>query len=1024
MEPGFLLRDRYRIERPLGEGRQGRIFIAEDLSANGIRVAVKCLSLADLGGDWKVLELFERECAVLATLDHPGIPRYVDAFVDREAARFVLVQEFVAGRDLEALVREGGALDEPRLRAIASELLGILSYLHHRNPPVIHRDIKPSNVLVTDGGTAKVVDFGAVQIMSPESRGSTVVGTFGYMAPEQFMGRTVPASDLYALGASLVFAATACHPSELPTDGLRLTFREKAKLSAEFATFLDRLLEPNPSARLTTAEDARVALAKRQGRAMAPWLLGGTGLASILGLGVLLLTRTHATRLTPLVAANPPQPSAAPAVQAEPPHPPPVGSADLWVEKAHAAEKDADWRKAAAYYALARTAEDRADARWGAALTGTRGPFLRWAARADSTDDPHTGVSTVALSQDGKTIATAVSSKEHTWNSMRGVEQLKPEQREITLWDASTGKELGKLQGHTAGVWAVRFSRDGKQLASAGNDWTARLWDVATRTEIRKFEGHAGPVYDVAFSCSFRGRLASGGQDQTVRIWNTDTSEEVSKLTGHNEAVHGVAFPCFGDHTVLSAGGRDQMDRSIRLWDFDTRKVVASLDGHQLAVRAISMGAGDLASASEDGTVRRWNVRARKAEQVMADHDGQVRAVAMTRNNARIVAGGDDRKIRVWTFHGKRPEAVVNAHRGTITGIALSQDGKTLVSVGDDKMLRLWDLGGLDRGLSGGESHILYSPDSKTLIVNGFRADISIIDTTSRQKRGEIKLGGDRSIAGLTLSRDGRKIAATLGQAVIGDPVQIRIFDAEKRTEISALEAGNSGIEMLAFSPDGTHLASGGSNGNQELKVWDLRSKKVVHTFAVGQGVSAGLFSPDGRWLAASSASSGAVKLWDTKTWMNLSDLEIGRAYSVRLATTGDGRLLAAGGSDGVVHVWSTQDWKAVTSYTAHPGRVLAMAFAPDGKTLATTGEDRTVRFWDAATWREAASFSVEDAYNGGAQAVAFSPDGKALAWDGWTLEMARLDVLDPPADYLRRKLAEAHLTLSGSDLVDAKPPL
>jgi ankyrin repeat protein len=129
-------------------------------------------------------------------------------------------------------------------------------------PPVFHRDIKPQNLIGGKDGKVYLVDFGAVQntYRSTFSYGSTVVGTFGYMAPEQFQGQALPATDLYGLGATLLFLLTHRSPADLPTDRLKISFRKRVHISEQFADWLEKMLEPDAEDRFVSAASALAAL--------------------------------------------------------------------------------------------------------------------------------------------------------------------------------------------------------------------------------------------------------------------------------------------------------------------------------------------------------------------------------------------------------------------------------------------------------------------------------------------------------------------------------------------------------------------------------------------------------------------------------------------------------------------------------------------------------------------------------------------------------------------------------------------
>lgn len=256
----------YQIKHLLGEGGSSTTYEAIDLKTNQ-RVALKALSLEKMN-DWKVLELFEREAKVLSKLNHPGIPRYLDYFyVDTPDNRcFYIVQELAAGQSLASLVESGWHASEAEIQRIATQILEILVYLHSQTPPVIHRDIKPENIVFKSPINSHkqkdwavcLVDFGAVQntYYNTLMRGSTVVGTYGYMAPEQFLGQAVPATDLYGLGATLLYLLTHRSPAELPTNILEKDFRSQIQISSAFADWLGKTIASDLDNRFRSAKEA------------------------------------------------------------------------------------------------------------------------------------------------------------------------------------------------------------------------------------------------------------------------------------------------------------------------------------------------------------------------------------------------------------------------------------------------------------------------------------------------------------------------------------------------------------------------------------------------------------------------------------------------------------------------------------------------------------------------------------------------------------------------------------------------
>ncbi len=257
---GLVLQGRYRIESLLGRQTGRRTFLAIDTQTHD-PVVIKILLF---GPDftWDDLKLFEREAEVLKSLGHPAIPQYLDSF-EVELARgqgFALVQSHIAAQSLQQWIQAGRTFSENDLKSIATDLLKILEYLHARQPAVIHRDIKPSNVLLADRtahspGQVYLVDFGSVQT-AIKSGTRTIVGTYGYMPPEQFGGYTSAASDIYAVGVTIIYLATGCQPDELPQQDLQLSFEDRVKISPNLVCWLQGATNPRLEKRWQSAPQA------------------------------------------------------------------------------------------------------------------------------------------------------------------------------------------------------------------------------------------------------------------------------------------------------------------------------------------------------------------------------------------------------------------------------------------------------------------------------------------------------------------------------------------------------------------------------------------------------------------------------------------------------------------------------------------------------------------------------------------------------------------------------------------------
>ena len=261
-----ILQGRYKIQRQLRKQAGRQTLLAQDLKTRELVV----LKLLTFGNDfeWQDLKLFAREARILQELSHPAIPSYLDYFELNlpDLKGFALVQTYIPAPSLEEYLQTGRTFSETEIKQIAKALLEVLIYLHERLPPVIHRDLKASNVLLGDRsgehvGQVYLVDFGSVKTAVAQQEGTiTVVGTYGYMAPEQFGGRAVPASDLYGLGATLIHLVTGRHPADLLQDDIKIQFEQLVNLSPAFLDWLKWLTEPSLMHRPTSAREALEAL--------------------------------------------------------------------------------------------------------------------------------------------------------------------------------------------------------------------------------------------------------------------------------------------------------------------------------------------------------------------------------------------------------------------------------------------------------------------------------------------------------------------------------------------------------------------------------------------------------------------------------------------------------------------------------------------------------------------------------------------------------------------------------------------
>jgi outer membrane protein assembly factor BamB/tRNA A-37 threonylcarbamoyl transferase component Bud32 len=273
LQPGVVLVNRYSIQSVVGVGGMGAVYCARDLHFPNVvkRVAVK--EMINLARDPvihdTIVRNFEREANILATLNHPSIPRIYDYFSQDD--RSYLIIEFIEGKDLEEILTESDEfLPEIQVVNWAIELCDVISYLHNNKPePIIFRDIKPSNIMVDTHGHILLVDFGIAKTFRAGQKG-TMIGTEGYSPPEQYKGEATQQVDIYALGATLHHLLTKRDPRLEPP----FSFDERKirainpAISPEVETVIYTALSYEPEKRFLTAADmknALIASAKKTG---------------------------------------------------------------------------------------------------------------------------------------------------------------------------------------------------------------------------------------------------------------------------------------------------------------------------------------------------------------------------------------------------------------------------------------------------------------------------------------------------------------------------------------------------------------------------------------------------------------------------------------------------------------------------------------------------------------------------------------------------------------------------------------
>jgi WD40 repeat protein len=571
------------------------------------------------------------------------------------------------------------------------------------------------------------------------------------------------------------------------------------------------------------------------------------------------------------------------------------------------------------------------------------------------------------------------------------------EDGQLKLWDPVSHRQTASIAAHLGGVNGLTFSQSGQFLASAGNDGAVKLWDVASRTLTATFFGHLGSVRCVAIAGN-GSNVVSGGDDGTVRFWQVGTREPRATRWGIPRSGDADAPAGPVRSVTLSPDGRwiaSGTDGFIRVWSADTADEAASfpLTDENVAALAFSPTSRTLVAATDVG-LHRWNTDSMRP---VLDDDrerfGEIMSSGSITEIVRDLSFSPDGRMLAAAL-GEGAILLPQTSESQNPGRA-ADDSDTGSMLAVFRRKPIWLRGHIDAATG-----VAFSPDGQMLATCGADGTVKLwnpMDGRLDTEGPDSAISSDRPAASITYSPDGTRLAAARDN-------RITLWDAQTLVEGATLKSEGGDLTNIAFSPDGSLLAA--ASKDWPVLVWDLDSQRIK-TALVGHsaGVNSVRYSSNGK-IILSASDDGAVRMWDAGTGRPIARLDGHKGPVLTAIFSPDGKLAASAGADHSVQLWNVSEKKRIAQLAGHDGRVVALAFSPQGEYLLSAqapasqraGEGVSnrgpIRIWRVADGKFLHAFGT---IGSEIRTIILSPDGKTVAsadrdrltlWDAVTGEL------------------------------------
>ncbi|MEH1814791.1 MAG: ribosome assembly protein 4 [Nostoc sp.] len=446
---------------------------------------------------------------------------------------------------------------------------------------------------------------------------------------------------------------------------------------------------------------------------------------------------------------------------------------------------------------------------------------------------------------------------------------------------------------------------------------------------------------------------------------------EVNTLEGHNSGVTSVAYTPNGQHLASASN-----DKTIKIWDVSNGKLLKTLTGHSDPVNSVtySPNGQHLASASNDKTIKIWDVSSGKPLKTLTGHSNGVNSVTFSPNGQQLASASSDNTIKIWDVSSGKLLKTLTGHSDSVNSVTFSPNGQQLASASSDNTIKIWDVSSGKplktlTGYSKAARSLAYSPNGQQLASASFDNTIKIWDIRGGQLLKSLT-GHSSLVTSVAYSPNGHQLASASFDSTI------KIWDVSSGQLLKSLTGHSNGVNRVVYSPNGQQLASASSDDNT-IKIWDVSSGKPLKSLnGHSSEVNSVAYSPNGQQLASAS-SDNTIKIWDVSSGKPLKSLN-GHSSEVRsVAYNPNGHQLASASFDNTIKIWDVSNGKLLKILTGHGNGVTSVAYSPNGQQLASASWDSTIKIWDVSSGK---LFKTLTGHSKEVYSVAYSPNGQQLA--------------------------------------------